>query len=60
MKEIRWFVLALFGLAALSVLHCQSSTGDENNSDGNGQTCNAPANLTAAAISDSQIRQAKE
>lgn len=43
------------GLSIFSVLHCQSSSGDEGNFNGDGQLCEAPANLTAAAMSDSRI-----
>jgi hypothetical protein len=55
-ERIRWFVFTLMGLVAFSGLHCQSSTDDENNSNDNGTACNAPANLTATAVSDSRIR----
>ncbi|MGD9367773.1 MAG: fibronectin type III domain-containing protein [Desulfobacteraceae bacterium] len=55
MKGIRWFIFVLMGFAVFSVLQCQPSPGDEDNYDGNDQLCNAPANLTATAMSDSRI-----
>ncbi len=56
MKWIRWSVLILMGCSTFSMLHCQSSSNDEDKFSGNGQLCEAPGNLTATAMSDARVQ----
>jgi hypothetical protein len=55
MNRFRWFVLDLMELASFSVLHCRRSTGDENNSNLNGQTHNTIRNNDFAGAGNDSI-----